>query len=88
MILRFGCINWWSYWNSKTWNKKKQKGRFLGALLAPLAASLVQPGISSVLKGISEKGIRRADRGYMNKKFYSSPCFTQYLDYWLFHLRT
>ena len=28
---------------------KKQEGRFLGTLLAPLAASLVQPGISSVV---------------------------------------
>ena len=32
---------------------KKQEGEFLGALLAPLAASLVQPLISSILKGIS-----------------------------------
>ena len=32
---------------------KKQKSGFLGALLAPLAASLVQPLISSVLKGIT-----------------------------------
>ena len=30
---------------------KKQEDRFLGALLAPLAASLVQPVISLVLKG-------------------------------------
>ena len=32
---------------------KKPEGGFLGALLAPLAASLVQPVISSVVKGIS-----------------------------------
>ena len=41
---------------------KKQEGRFLGALLARLAASLVQPVISSVLKGISGRGVRRAGR--------------------------
>ena len=46
---------------------KKQEGEFLGALLAPLAASLVQPVISSVAKGISGSGVRRADRGYMIK---------------------
>ena len=43
---------WWSYWNNKTWNNKKQDGRFLRALLALLAASLVQPMISSVVKSI------------------------------------
>ena len=32
---------------------KKQESGFLGALLAPLAASLVQSVISSVAKGIS-----------------------------------
>ena len=36
---------------------KEQDGRFLGALLAPLAASLVQPVISSVVKGISERRV-------------------------------
>ena len=46
---------------------KKQQGLFLGALLAPLAASLVQPVISSVLKGRSGRGVRRAGRGYMDK---------------------
>ena len=48
---------------------KKQEDRFLGALLVPLAASLVQPVISSVVKGISEREVRRAERGYMNKIF-------------------
>ena len=48
---------------------KKQQGLFLGALLAPLAASLVQPVISSVLKGRSGRGVRRAGRGYMDKDF-------------------
>ena len=32
---------------------KKQESGFLGALLAPLATSLVQPVISAVVKGIS-----------------------------------
>ena len=38
---------------------KKQEGVFLGALFAPLAASLVQPVIFSVVKGISGGGVRR-----------------------------
>ena len=46
---------------------KKQEGRFLEALLAPLAASIVQSVISSVVKGTSERGFRRAGRWYMNK---------------------
>ena len=46
---------------------KKQGGRFLGALLAFLAASLVKPVISSVLKGIAGTGVRRIGIGYMDK---------------------
>ena len=47
----------------------KQEGGFPGALLAPLAASLVQPAISSVVKGISGRGVRRAGGRYMDKTF-------------------
>ena len=63
---------------------KKQEGWFLGALLAPLAASIVQPVISLVVKGISGRGVRRSGRGYMNKFFSSAPSFKQYRDYWIF----
>ena len=49
--------------------RKKQEGRFLGALLVPLAASLVQPVISSVVKGISGRGVRRAGKGHIDKSF-------------------
>ena len=38
-------------------------------LLAPLAVSVGQPVISSVVKSLSGRGIRRAGRRYMNKKF-------------------
>ena len=48
---------------------KKQENRFLGALLAPLAASLVQPLISSVVRDVCWKGVRRAGRRYMDKNF-------------------
>ena len=51
---------------------KKEEGRFLRALLAPLTTSIVQPVISSVVKGISGRGVRRAGRGYMDTNFYSS----------------
>ena len=40
---------------------KKQERGFLGALLTPLAASIVQPVIYSVVKCISERGIRRTE---------------------------
>ena len=46
---------------------EKAEGRYIPTLLAPLAASLVQPMISSVIKGISERGIRRAEKLYMDK---------------------
>ena len=50
---------------SKTWNKK-QRGRFLGAWLRPLSASLVQPVISSLVRGRIERGVRRARRRYVD----------------------
>ena len=46
---------------------RKQEGGFLGVVLAPLAASLVQPAISSVAKGIRGRAVRRAGKGYMDK---------------------
>ena len=48
---------------------KKHKGGLLGALFAPFAASIVQSMISSVVKGISRRGVRRAGRGYTGKVF-------------------
>ena len=42
---------------------KKQEDGFLPALLAPLAASLLQP------ETISGRGVRRAGIGYMDKDF-------------------
>ena len=48
--------------------KKKQEGKFLGALLAPLADSL-QPISSSVVKGISGRAVIRTRRGYMDENF-------------------
>ena len=48
---------------------KRQESGFLPALLASLAASLVQPVISSGVKGISGKGIRKGERVYMYKMF-------------------
>ena len=47
--------------------QKKQEGGFLVVLLAPLAASLLQSVISSVIKDISVIWVRNAGRRYMNK---------------------
>ena len=47
---------------------KKQEGQISWELLlAPSAASLKQPVILSVVKGISGRGVRK--RGYMDKNF-------------------
>ena len=48
---------------------KKQEGEFRHALLAPLVASSVQPAISSAVKGLSGRGIRRTGREYIDKNF-------------------
>ena len=50
-------------------NPKKQEGVFLPAFLAPLSTSIVKLVISSLVKGISGTAIRRAGRGYIDKKF-------------------
>ena len=49
--------------------RKKQEGKFLGALIASLASSVVQPVISSVVKGISGRAVTRAGRRYMSKNY-------------------
>ena len=47
---------------------RKQESGFLGGLLASFAASLVQPVIfCSIVKGIRGRGVRRVERGYMDK---------------------
>ena len=61
---------------------KIQWGRFVGALLVPLFASIVQPLISSVVKDISGRWIRRAE-DILLKLFSSTPTlrnieFTKY----------
>ena len=45
--------------------KKKKKADFI----AHLAASLVQPVISSVVKFAAGRAVRRAGKGYMDKQF-------------------
>ena len=49
---------------------KKRESGFLEALLSPLATSIVQPVISSVVKGINGRDI-----------FSFAPSFKQYRDY-------
>ena len=57
------------------------KDEIIGNLFPPLATSLEQPVISSVVKGISGRGVRRAARGCMVKIFRSAPSFKQSRDY-------
>ena len=49
---------------------KNQEGGFHAALLGPLVASVVQHVISSVVKGITGRRVRRAYK--MDQNFYSS----------------
>ena len=50
-------------------NKNKKAG-FLELLFSLLAASLVQQVISLEVKGISGRGVKRAEREYMEKRIY------------------
>ena len=60
--------------------KKKQKGGFLGVLLALLAASIVQLVISSVVKFVSGRRVRRAESGYVDRNFSFAASCKQYQD--------
>ena len=67
---------------------KKQEGKSLGALLAPLTTSLVQPVVSSVVKGIIGRGVGKVkrsgeeqERDTWIKVFSFTPSFKQYWDY-------
>ena len=46
---------------------KTEEGEFLVAFLATFSASIVQPVIFLVVKGIGGRGLRREGREYMNK---------------------
>ena len=48
---------------------KTEEDIFLGVLLAPLVASVVQQVISSAVKGISGRRVRKAGRRYMDNSF-------------------
>ena len=50
-----------------------QERRFLGAILAQLAASIVQSVISSLVKCISGREVKGTGKGYMDKNFYFCP---------------
>ena len=63
---------------TETVNYEIKKRQIFCALLAPLAASVVQPVLSSVVKVINRRGIREAGGGYMNKIFSPAPSFEQY----------
>ena len=55
---------------------KKEEGNFLGVVLAPLTASLLETVISSVVKGVSEIRIMSVERGN-NKISKSSPSLNE-----------
>ena len=48
--------------NVRKIRNKKQNDEFLPPIMAPLAALLLQPVISSVVKGISRRWARKAGR--------------------------
>ena len=65
MILCVGfiCIAFYRIYDCRKNFVRKQQS-FIGALLAHLAASVVKPVISSVIKGNTERGVMRAGREY------------------------
>ena len=60
---------------------KQQDNGLLGALVVPLAAQLVQTVISSVVKGISGRWVRRAGSEHTDEISSCAPSFKQYWDY-------
>ena len=64
---KFRYNNWWCYRKTEKDETKKGQGEFFGGFLRPLAISLVQALISSVVKDISVREIRWSWRGDMDK---------------------
>ena len=60
---------------------KKKGDELLGGLLAPLALSLVQTIISSVVKVISGKQLKEQEKHIWIEIFSSAPFLKQYRDY-------
>ena len=56
-------------------HEKKKEDRFFGTFLAPVAASLVQPVISSVVK--AEEELEEQEEDIYMKSFSSDPLFKQ-----------
>ena len=52
-------IYWQCNWNKKAWNKKQEDG-ILGALMTPMAASLIAYMASSLINGMTVQGVMRA----------------------------
>ena len=61
--------------------RKKQEVGFLLDLVALLATWLMQPMVSSLVKRISWRGVRRVGRRYTDKNFASGCSFKQYQNY-------
>ena len=64
---------------------KKTRSRIFWALLAHLTASILQLLISSVVKGMSGRGVRKSEKAGI---FSFALSFKQCQDYQLFQLRT
>ena len=46
---------------------KKQKGGFLGVMMAPMSSSLIQPVASSMMNAVTGKGVTRARKRHENR---------------------
>ena len=46
---------------------KKQKGGFLGVMMAPMSSSLIQPVASSMMNAVTGKGVTRARKRQENR---------------------
>ena len=64
---------------------KKQEEELLGTLLAPLTASSVKPVISSVVKGISGRGVSGAESIIYWQKY---SCILWFFQNWIYSSRS
>ena len=70
-VIRFRCITWWYYWNSKTWNKKRR--RWISSCFFSTFGCFISATSnffsSKRVKVISGRGVRREGRGYMDRSW-------------------
>ena len=68
-LKKWNYLNWWSYWDSKSWNERKTRRWTLGTFLTSMAALLIAHMISSSIENVHRKRVSEIE--HRKKGIYS-----------------